>query len=241
MTDPKPTDLCEQICSAISRQYGSRPMTEIVSTAGLDDLEGKHAHLETVLDQSRQHVDELKADLAQTKERLALAETKAGACEGSGTVLLGVMALLCDHLREDEDILQCVKRTVERLEAAERDRTAFLGEAAEAQADAKKAYVKLAKECAENERLRVSLARAIREERPLREALEWLRQRPCIHANLREGFGVGCSFCRADAALQGIEWHSMMEGVRVPPDRLRAELDGEKDQPPGSGSTGAPS
>ena len=62
-----------------------------------------------------------------------------------------------------------------------------------------------------------------------RAALEWLRARPCIHANLREGFGVGCSFCRADAALQGIEWHSMMEGVRVPPARTALADEGGSD------------
>jgi chromosome segregation ATPase len=66
----EPSDLAKRIALSMhvqSRYHDVDETAQLVSTSGLADLEGKHAHLETVLDQSRKHVEDLEAQLAAAR------------------------------------------------------------------------------------------------------------------------------------------------------------------------------
>jgi hypothetical protein len=88
MTDPKPSELAKKI----ARLWGDESLAQHISENGLADLEarladleGKHAHLETVLDQSRRHRTDLEARLeAAKRERKMLATNHTKECDGYG-------------------------------------------------------------------------------------------------------------------------------------------------------------
>jgi hypothetical protein len=73
----EPSEPAQRIAKALCCFFyprGTDNFAMVISESGLAELEGKHAHLETVLDQSRKHRDELEARLEAAERDLLVAK-----------------------------------------------------------------------------------------------------------------------------------------------------------------------